>query len=446
MKGKKRIIVVTGILVVVLVVTGVMAFVVPGNLNEGLQRQVKGCEVQPVTYPESKDVGERDEVDREYLQNLKSFYEKSFCKVLAAEDGENVVYSPVNLYLCMAMLTEMTGGNTQKQLLDALGQDSSEKVREQSRRIWESTYFKNDVSKCVLADSVWLNDKIPFQKSVLESLAKNYYTSTHQGKMGSEEMNQAIQQWVNQMTENQLKQQTEKIETQEDTMLELFSTAYFYDQWETPYSEKNTKKAEFENADGSKSTCDFMEKTMMSCAVYDKEHFTAVDDSFENGNDIHIFLPKEGVSVEKILQEDMADILHISSTYESMEDSDTQWCQTTLLLPKFQADSEQNLIPAMEEMGVTDLFQANQADFTPLLGKEEEKYMPYVDKVQQSSKIAVDENGCSVASYTQVEMKCGAAMAEKEITINCNRPFLFVISNPYGVPIFAGVVNVTVRT
>lgn len=56
--------------------------------------------------------------------------------------------------------------------------------------------------------------------------------------------------------------------------------------------------------------------------------------------------------------------------------------------------------------------------------------------------MAVDENGCSVASYTVVEMRDGAGMPDKKYQFNCNRSFVFIINNKIdGIPIFAGVVR-----
>lgn len=67
--------------------------------------------VQKVSFPEKK---ERESVDKVYLENLLPFYENSVRNLLLSQKGKNCVYSPVNLYLSMAMLTEMTDGKTKQ--------------------------------------------------------------------------------------------------------------------------------------------------------------------------------------------------------------------------------------------------------------------------------------------------------------------------------------------
>lgn len=399
--------------------------------------------LQNVKYPGERELmqGKNREPDSAFLKNLKPFYQQTMRYTLMNDKKENMAYSPINLYLCMAMLSEMTDGQTKQQLLDALGQESLADVRRQSQRMWNSIYSGSNLSKCILADSIWLREDIPYDKDVLKVLADYYYASAHQGEMGTESMDRAIQEWINSMTGNRLKKQAERLETHEDTVLMLLSTADFYDQWADAgkFPEENTKKDVFYNADGKKVTCDFMNQVMHS-HVYQEKRFSSVSLGLESGKTMNIFLPEEGVDIEDMLENDMQKILHISS---DMDGEGAEFGEVTLSLPKFEITTEKlDFIPVMKSMGIEDLFDSVKGNFRKLLGEGDNQPPVYVDKVEQATKVAVDENGCSVASYTVVEMREGAAMVNhKKYTINCNRPFLFVINNEYDrIPIFAGVV------
>lgn len=409
-------------------------------------------QVQSVSYPKPVAAmeDEGDELDSVYWANLTDFYSGVLQGTLVNEAGESVVCSPVNLYLCMAMLTEMTSGDTQKQILDALGQESVINVRKQSQKIWHNLYEDNDISRCILGNSLWLNEDIGFEQNVLEILAKNYYASTYQGEMGSENFDKTIQKWVNAMTGNALKEQADGIETQSDMAALLFSSAYFFDQWGTTFDEKETKKGTFYNADGSESICDFMKQTTIGSYIYDGKRFWAVGLSFEHGKTMYLFLPKDGVSVEEILQKDMKVILNIG-TYMEEEQDGVEWAEVTVKLPKFEITTgEFNLIPVLKQMGIDVLFDKENADFTSFLVEAEQgNHQLWVNKVEQSTRIAIDEVGCSVASYTEVGMRDMGGIPEKHYTFTCNRPFLFVIGDELGatnedsvgVPVFSGVVN-----
>lgn len=390
-------------------------------------------QLQKVSYPAGEG---GKEIDSAYLANLEEFYKSSICSTLVSENGENRAYSPVNLYLCMAMLTEMTDGRTREQIMDALGQTEDKKVREQSRKIWENVFMENEIAQCTLGNSIWLNQEIPFQEDVIKALAENYFAETFQGQMGAG-MDQRIQKWVNDMTGNALKGEAGRLKTDEQMAFLLLSTLYFHDQWITPFQEKETKEAVFTDADGKKTKCDFMNSQRLDSA-YQTKRFQAASLGFENGNSMLLVLPKKGITVEDLLKKDMGEILHLAAD----RGEDFEYGEVILSLPKFEIESTLDLIPVMKKMGVTDLFNTDGADFTKLLGKENKELYPvFVDKVQQASKAAVDENGCSVASFTEVDLRCGSAMPRKTFVINCDHPFLFLISNYEGIPIFAGVVN-----
>ena len=390
--------------------------------------------VQKVNFPEKK---RRESVDKVYLENLLPFYESSVRNLLLSQKGKNCVYSPVNLYLSMAMLTEMTDGKTRRQLLDALGQKDVEEIRKQSQSIWKSVYTDRAGSECILGNSIWLNQDISFQKEVLKTLAEHYYTETYQGAMGTG-MDRQIQEWVNEMTRNTLEKEAEDITTDaEKTVFVLMSTAYFDDQWVEPFDSSSTRKDIFTNADGKEIECDFMNRTEKG-GVYKAKRFQSTWLEFEGGSNMFLFLPEKGVSLEEVLKKDMEEILHISASFGiGFEEGGV-----ALSLPKFAISSNLDLIPAMKTMGIEDLFDQSTADFTKLLGKEKENRFPvYVSKVRQASKATVDEAGCYVASFTETELLAGAAGFGKIFEIDCDRPFLFIISDGNGIPVFAGTVN-----
>lgn len=390
--------------------------------------------VQKVSFPEKK---ERESVDKVYLENLLPFYENSVRNLLLSQKGKNCVYSPVNLYLSMAMLTEMTDGKTKQQLLDVLGQKDVKEIRKQSQSIWKSVYADRALSECILGNSVWLKQDVPFQKEVLKILADYYYTETYQGEMGTE-MDCKIQEWVNKMTKNLLEEEARSIQTDAArTVFVLMSTAYFYDQWVKPFDSSHTERDTFTNADGKEVDCEFMNRTE-DRGIYQTKRFQSTWLEFEGGGNMFLFLPKQGISLEDVLKEDMEEILHIASSFGAGFEQGG----VVLSLPKFSISSSLDLIPAMKSMGIEELFQQNGANFTKLLGKGSEKKFPvYVGKVQQAGRAIVDEAGCYVASYTETDGMMKAGGPERVFKMDCDHPFLFIISDSNGIPVFAGTVN-----
>jgi len=101
-------------------------------------------------------------------------------------DG-NVIYSPLNVYMALSLLAEVTDGESRKQILDLLESEDISGLRGQANDIWNKQYRNDGVVSRIMANSVWLNDDIKYNKATIDSLANNYYAHSFKGKMGSDE-------------------------------------------------------------------------------------------------------------------------------------------------------------------------------------------------------------------------------------------------------------------
>ena len=63
--------------------------------------------------------------------DLLAFADAASGRVLLRQNGENGVFSPVSLYVAMAMLAELTDGESREQVLSVLGAQNAEQLRSQ---------------------------------------------------------------------------------------------------------------------------------------------------------------------------------------------------------------------------------------------------------------------------------------------------------------------------
>ena len=96
-----------------------------------------------------------------------------------------------------------------------------------------------------------------------------------------------------------------------------------------------------------------------------------------------------------------------------------------LSVPKFDVSSKIDLASKMMELGITDCFDMEKADFSPLLTED----LPvFLSSAEHGARVAIDEEGITAAAYT-VMMAAGAAPPpEEEVDFVLDRPFLFVIT------------------
>ena len=131
-----------------------------------------------------------------YADGLTPFFTSVTRKLLTGAGTKNRVCSPANLYMAIAMLAELTDGESRQQILDALGSDGIETLRAQASDVWNAQYRDDGATVIRLANSVWLNEDISFHQNTMNELAKTYYASSYQGEMGSDGFNRELQGWL----------------------------------------------------------------------------------------------------------------------------------------------------------------------------------------------------------------------------------------------------------
>lgn len=384
----------------------------------------------------------------DYTGLMDEFLSRSTAQFLAGAGAENRVYSPLNVYMALSMLAETAGENSRAQILNLLQVDSIEALRERANALWRDNYRDDGTVTAILGNSLWLRDDFTYSQEVLGTLAKTYYASSFSGKMGTEEYNQALRDWLNEQTHGLLAEQAQGLEMPADTALALASTLYFKAAWGSEFNPENTETDTFHalsgDVDGS-----FMHKTIEMGTYYWGEHFAALELGFQEGGSMWLILPDEGYALDKLLDsgEAMDFLLHdkhgrwdekAQETVGAWPDQKT--LKVNLSMPRFDVSSDLDLIEGLKALGVTDVFDWTVSNFDPLEASTDDPL--YISKAQHAARVKVDEEGCEAAAYTVMIMECGAAMPpDEEVDFTLDRPFLFAITGDSGLPLFTGVVN-----
>ena len=147
-----------------------------------------------------------------------------------------------------------------------------------------------------------------------------------------------------------------------------------------------------------------------------------------------LILPDEGTTVDKQLED--------ASLMELIK-PETQWQNSKRLIvhlsvPKFDIAAQMNLTQELKALGITDVFDPLQADFSSLTGNAD---WIYLSQAVHYARAAIDEEGVEAAAYTVMSVSTSAVSPEEEADLVLNRPIVFIITNYDGIPIFAGVVN-----
>ncbi len=366
--------------------------------------------------------------------DISSFLNSSIPEFLSNAGEENLVYSPLNVYMALSMLTEVTDGESRQQILDLLGYKNIEALRKEANYIWNACYNDDGTYSSILASSMWLRNDLAYKEKTLKNLAENYFASSYRGEMGTPEYNKAIQDWLNEQTGKLLEDQIGDIRTESDTVMMLATTLYFSAKWSEWFEESQNTQDIFK-AKSRDITCEFMNQTLND-NFYVGENFSAAKISFNNyQGEMWFMLPDEDVDVTKLASD--KDALKFISTNgkdgaEIISDS-----RINISVPKFDVSSQIQMMDGLKNLGVTDIFEFATSDFTPLTEGTDVK----VSQALHGARVKIDEEGCTAAAYTVFAMTGGGISLGREFDFVLNRPFMFVITSPNGLPLFTGIVN-----
>ena len=322
----------------------------------------------------------------ELQSGMDAYYQNLMKQMLVSED-ENTVCSPINLYIAFAMLAETSDGNTRQQILDMLGAQDMDTLRENVSSLWESNYADTPALNSVLANSLWLDGEETYNDTTLQRLA----------------------------------------------VFELVSTIYYKAMWRENFWEVNTEKETFHGAAGD-TTVDMMKKTEWM-DVYQGEHFRAVSLSLQDSGSMYFLLPDENTDVNELVSD--PDLMKVIRRDESSDN----WYSpmVNLSVPKFKVSEKTDLIETVRALGVTDALDADLADFSPLTGDKENLYL---SKADHAAMLEIDENGVTGAAYTELGVsETAAEIPDDEIDFVLDRPFLFLVTGQDGSILFSGVVR-----
>ena len=373
---------------------------------------------------------EKTDRSSDLQEGMEDYYSAVLKEMLVTEKDENTVCSPLNIYLALTMLAEVTGGDTRTQILNVLKADDMETLRSRSKALWDANYMDTPMIKSLPANSMWLRNDMNYRGDTLQRLAEEYYASSFRGKMGSEEFDRALREWTDENTGGLLSDYTKDMHLQPETVMAIVSTIYYKAAWTDRFSTERTDTAVFHGADGDTQVSMMHRDGMMR--LYRTDRFRAAAAGLSDAGAMYFFLPEEGINVKDIACD--IDAIRICRGNAEVESS----CPIVhLSVPVFEVSKKTDLIEALEKLGITDALSCGTADFSPLTDEVDKVWL---DSAEHAALVKVDEEGVTGAAYTEMAM-CGSALIQEEEDFTLDRPFYFAIAAEDGSILFSGIVQ-----
>ena len=361
---------------------------------------------------------------------MDSYYQSVADTLSKNGRSENLVYSPLNIYMALSLLAELSAGETRDQILTALNVNDIKSLRKRVKALWDANYQNMPFAKSLLGNSIWLRNDISYHNKPLKTLADDYHASSFIGDMGSEELNHALQEWTDKNTGGLLTEYANNMELDADTVLALVSTLYLKATWGDPFEEEDTTSETFHGLNGDTEVQ--MMHSVEDFGILVGKHFKAVGKYLEHSGKVYFFLPEEGMNAAEILCDPEALSIIRNPNAQSYRD-----VMVNLSVPRFKTTTRCNLLDAMNKLGIRNVTDSDRADLSSLTNASKNVWL---NSAEHTATVEINEEGVTGAAYTE-DVVCGAIPPEEEVDFVLDRPFCFAVVASDRSILFSGVVQ-----
>lgn len=330
---------------------------------------------------------------------------------IASEEG-NVFFSPFSLETALAMTYEGAKGQTATEMQAVLHIPSDDTSRRAGfAGLMNDINSGSDDYKLSTANALWAEYDFTFLDDYFQVVDEYYlgkvtnldYVNDPEGSR------RTINTWVEEQTNNKIKDLIPPGLINDMTRLVLTNAIYFKGTWVTQFEESDTHDADFHVSDSETSTVKMM---------YQKNEF-----KYKNNGDLELLeMPYEGDELSMVIvlpKDDLEDIDLMSLSLNSLRQEASEK-ELNVYIPRFKFETKYMLKPTLQDMGMPTAF-SRSADFSGMTGKDD----LMIDEVIHQAFVEVNEEGTEAAAATAVIMIEKAAAPST--MFRADHPFIFFI-------------------
>jgi serpin B len=348
---------------------------------------------------------------------------------LAREEG-NVFFSPHSISTALAMTWAGARGATESEMARVLGFDlGQDELHSAFAALAANLERAREESGVQLrtANALWPQQGFEFARPFLDTVRANYDAELRPVDFAraTEESRRIINSWVEQKTEDRIRELIKPGVLNSATRLVLTNAIYFKGRWQKTFDEKLTRDLPFTLTAGAKTALPLM----------------WIKDQFQYGEAANLQLlrlayGKGGLSMVILLPEETGGLPGLERNLEraALKDwlANLRRQEVELLLPRFRVDSQFQLNQALAALGMKEAFTPT-ADFS---GMDPQRRL-FLSAVIHQAFVEVNEEGTEAAAATGAVMQV-TAMPMPPKVFRVDHPFIFMIMGPNDEILFMG--------
>lgn len=363
-----------------------------------------------------------EKADQEIVVEGNNMFAWELYAQLKGKEG-NLFFSPCSISTALAMTYAGARGNTATQMADALHFSLSQPrlhpafsglIQDLAAEPERSSY------QLAIANALWGQSGYEFYEKFI-NITKDYYDAgfkqvDFKDEQERERTRQKINLWVEDKTNNKIKELIKRGVLTSLTRLVLTNAIYFKGDWLSQFNPGQTGDSLFRLIEGEK-----IEVPMMNQAAefnYAEEEALQILELPYAGDELSmvILLPKQADGLKEA--ENLLTAAHLKKWLSALSKQ-----EVIVALPKFKMSSEFLLNEALKSLGMVDAFSGKLADFS---GISPDPVGLFISQVIHKAFVEVNEEGTEAAAATAVAMRLQAVPKPKPV-FRADHPFIFII-------------------
>ena len=373
----------------------------------------------------AKAVTDKDATEERFVNAHTQFSVKLLQGALKAEQGGNVLVSPLSVQLTLAMVANGANGKTKTEMETVFGGIPMSELNRYLYNYWTALPMADEY-KVQIANSLWINSRsgINVPKTFLQTNADYYGAQVYKGDFSNKTIND-MNYWVKQNTGGTVDRIVDRLDSKNDMMV-LLNTLFFEASWEKTYGSSHVSTGKFTAANGAERTVTMMTQTETMRYINDGEATGFAKDYKDGYYSFVALMPNKGTSLDEYVA---------SLTAEKVQNAlGSGALQVHAALPKFAYECDLDMNAILTEMGMPTAF-SESADFS---GLDTANNDARLSEVRHKTHIELSEEGTKAGAATAAKVLKGI----RDVSVTLDRPFVYmIVDNTTYLPIFVGAVR-----
>lgn len=374
----------------------------------------------------SKDKGEEPDLtpknievtakSSEVITYSNEFGVDLFSKVALAEN-KNLMLSPLSASAALTMLLNGCGGDTYDQLKSTLKypeQLTISEINEVYKSLVSQLLVVDPKVKLALANAIFYRMGFTVKPPFLSTMENDFNAEIDGLDFSLPSALTTINKWASDNTNGKIPKVLEKISG--DAVMFIMNALYFKGDWSYQFDKKLTSDRVFYTDESNSVIVSTMNGDVGS-KVTGGAGYNAIELPYGQTNFTMIVIVPTGTLADFTASLDVVKWNTITAGFDSQE----EYGELTVYMPKFKFSYEKQLNDQLQSMGMIDAFNPYLADLSGISDAS-----IFVSFVKQNTFVEVDEKGTEAAAVTTIGIEYTSTQPQPRM-FTIDKPFVFAI-------------------